>query len=216
MVFSSFFLLIANNVYLLILGGAFLSLSHAFHSGTGSAFMHETLRALGREKEYSKVMGKASSLGFAIPVVLMVLVPFLVDISYKLPFLVGLILDAIGLIVSFSLIKPPVTPEHIEEIGLTNFRQVIQEGFRLRYFRYATFMGIITGILVAVGVFRAPYQSLLEIPVIWFGGFFGAGRALASLMLAYSGRLHATFKEIIPSRSSCSSFFLSNSFCWGS
>lgn len=196
MVLSSFFLLIANHVYLLILGGVFLSLSQAFHSGTGSAFMHETLRALGREKEYSKVMGKASSLGFAIPVILMVLVPFLVEFSYKLPFLVGLILDVIGLIISFSLIKPPVTPEHVEEMGVTNFRDVLREGFRLRYFRHAIFMGIITGTLVSVGVFRAPYQSLLEVPVIWFGVFFGIGRALASLMLAYSGKLHTAFRDI--------------------
>jgi hypothetical protein len=196
MVLSSFFLLIADNVSWLILGGIFLSLSQAFHSGTGNAFMHETLRALGREKEYSKVMGKASSLGFAIPIVLMVLVPFLVEINYKLPFLIGLILDSIGLIASFFLIKPPVTPEHIEEMGVTNFRQVIQEGLRLRYFRYALFIGTITGTIVSVGVFRAPYQSLLDIPVIWFGVFFGLGRALASLMLAYSGLLHTLFKNI--------------------
>lgn len=196
MILSSFFLLIANNVYVLMLGGIFMSLSMAFHSGTGSAFMHETLRALGREKDYSKVMGKASSIGFAVPVVLMVLVPLLVGISYKLPFLIGLILDTVGLITALLLVKPPVTPGHVEEVGVTNFREVVREGYRLHYFRYAIFMGIITGALVAVGVFRAPYQVLLDIPVIWFGVFLGLGRAIAALMLAYSGKLHVYFKDI--------------------
>jgi hypothetical protein len=158
--------------------------------------MHETLRALGREKDYSKVMGKASSLGFAIPIVLTTLVPFLIEINYKLPFVVGLVLDCIGLFTAFTLIKPPIASEHVEEVGLTNFRQVLREGYRLQYFRHAIFSGVITGLLFAVGVFRAPYQSALDLPVIWFGVFFGAGRVLAALLLAYSGRLHEYFSDI--------------------
>lgn len=69
--------------------------------------MHETLRTLGREHEYTKVMGKISSLGFAIPIVLMVTVPFLVSISYKLPFIISVITDTIGLIAALALKVPP-------------------------------------------------------------------------------------------------------------
>lgn len=196
LVASSCFLLFANNVYSLILGGIFLSLGTAFHSGTGSAFMHETLRALKRENDYSKVMGRASSLGFAIPIILTALVPFLIEISYKLPFLVGFVLDCIGLITAFTLITPPITPDHVEEVGITNFRKVLREGYRLQYFRHALFSGTISGFIFAIGIFRAPYQSILDLPVIWFGVFFGAGRVLASLLLAYSGKLHEYFFDI--------------------
>src|SRR3989344_3349293 len=83
MLVSTLFFLFASNIIFLILGGVFMSMAHAFHSGTGSAFMHETLRGLKREKEYAKVMGKISSIGFAIPIVFMVLTPFLVSISFK-------------------------------------------------------------------------------------------------------------------------------------
>lgn len=189
MVLSTLFFLIAKGIPFLVLGSVFFSASLAFQSGTGSAFMHETLRGLGREHEYSRVMGKISSMGFAVPIVLMVLVPFLVELGYKAPFLVALAIDTIGLIASISLSKPAVPQEHIEEIGMTNFRQVAHQGYRLGFYRYALFSGIVAGVLVSVGSFRAPYQSFLEIPVIWFGVLFGVGRVFASLMLAYSGKI---------------------------
>lgn len=189
MLLSTTFFLVANNITFLILGAIFLSASAAFHSGTGSAFMHETLRGLKREHDYASVMGKISSIGFAVPIIFMVLIPFLVSVSYKTPFLIALVIDVIGLLATISLTVPPVPQEHIEEIGVTNFKQVLQEGYRFNYFSIALFSGIISGTLFGIGGFRAPYQTFLEIPVIWFGVFFGIGRALASLMLAYSGKI---------------------------
>lgn len=193
MLLSTIFFLIGGNITFLILGAIFLSASAAFHSGTGSAFMHETLQGLKREHEYAKVMGKISSIGFAVPIIFMVLVPFLVSVSYKTPFLIALVIDVIGLLAAISLVVPPVPQKHIEEIGATNFKQVLQEGYRLNYFSVALFSGIVSGTLFSIGGFRAPYQTFLEIPVIWFGVFFGIGRAFASLMLAYSGKLKKYF-----------------------
>lgn len=189
MLLSTTFFLVAGNIIFLVLGAIFLSASAAFNSGTGSAFIHETLRGLKREHEYTKVMGKISSIGFAVPIVFMVLVPFLVSVNYKMPFIIALVIDIIGLLAAISLVVPPVPEEHIEEIGATNFKQVLQEGYRLHYFSIALFSGIISGTLYGIGGFRAPYQAFLEVPVIWFGVFFGVGRALASLMLAYSGKI---------------------------
>lgn len=186
---STLFFLISNNITLLILGAVFLSAGAAFHSGTGSAFMHETLRGLKKEHNYAKVMGKISSIGFAVPIIFMVLVPFLVSVSYKMPFIIALVFDLVGLLAAISLVVPSMPQKHIEEIGTTNFKQVLQEGYRLNFFSIALFSGIISGTLFSVGGFRAPYQTFLEIPVIWYGVFFGIGRAFASLMLAYSGKI---------------------------
>lgn len=186
---STILFLVANNIILLILAAVALSTGFAFHSGTGSAFMHETLKGLRREKDYASVMGKISSIGFAVPIVFMVLVPFLVSVSFKLPFAIALVVDIVGLLAALSLAVPPVQPEEIKEIGVTNFRQVIEEGYRLNFFVFASFSGIVSGVLFSIGAFRAPYQAFLEIPVIWYGIFFGIGRAFASLLLAYSGKI---------------------------
>ena len=189
MLVSTLFFLVANNIAFLILGGIFLSMSTAFHSGTGSAFVHETLRGLKRENEYAKVTGKMSSIGFAVPIILMVLTPFLVSISFKAPFLAALVVDLVGILAAFLLVTPPVSQEEIDEIKLTKFKQVVREGHRLNFFIFALFSGIVSGALFSVGGFRAPYQLFLEVPVIWYGVLFGAGRVFASLMLAYSGKI---------------------------
>jgi len=189
MLLSTFFFLIASNITFLVIGAIFLSAGAAFHSGTGSAFMHETLRALKREQDYPSVMGKISSIGFAVPIVFTVLIPFLVEVSYKAPFLIALIIDLIGLLAAISLTIPTVSQEQVEEIGATNFKKVLKEGYRLNFFSIALFSGIISGILFSVGGFRAPYQDFLDIPVIWYGVFFGIGRVFASLILAYSGKI---------------------------
>ncbi|HED36671.1 MAG TPA: MFS transporter, partial [Ignavibacteria bacterium] len=189
MLFSTIFFLMANNIILLIFGGVLMSVAQSFLSGTGKAFMHETLRGLKREKDYVRIMGKISSIGFAVPIIFMVLIPFLVSISFKIPFLIALIFDVIGILVAVSFVTPSVTQKETEELKLTTFKQVIHEGIRLHFFGFALFSGIISGVLFGVGGFRAPYQLFLAIPVIWYGVFFGIGRMFASLMLAYSGKI---------------------------
>lgn len=193
MLLSTIFFLFADRITYLILAAIFLSASNAFQSGTGSAFMHETLRGLKRERDYAKVMGKISSIGFAVPIIFMVLIPFLVSVSYKTPFVIALVVDLIGLLAVLSLTVPPVSPELVEEIRVTNFKQVVREGYRFNYFSIALFSGIISGTLFGVSGFRAPYQMFLKIPIIWYGVFFGTGRVFASLMLAYSGKIKKMF-----------------------
>lgn len=196
MVLSSTFFLFSHSIPMLIAGSIFLSISQAFSSGTGSAFMHETFRGLGREGDYTRVMGKISAIGFAVPIFLTVLIPFFVSISYQIPFLVSLVFDLIGLCVTFALVRPPVTPEETAEIGITNFRQVMQESWRLSFFRYAIFTGALMGTVLAVSIFRAPYQVLLGVPVIWFGLLFGSGRVVVTLMHMYSGAIKTWTRSI--------------------
>lgn len=189
MVISSIFYLFVTNIWGLIVASILMSMGFAFLSGVGSAFMHETLRGLNREADYRTVMGKASSIGFFIPAILATLVPFTIEFSYKVPFLIALVLDIVGLVVALLLVRPTVC-ERAAGSDKVNYLDVVRQGFALRYFRVALFSGIVGAILFSIDIFRAPYQLFLSLPVIWFGIFFGVGRAIAALMLAYSGRLH--------------------------
>ncbi|MEZ4194840.1 MAG: MFS transporter [Candidatus Paceibacterota bacterium] len=196
MVISTACFLFSESIPALIAGGVFLNISNAFASGTGSAFMHETFRGLGREKDYTRVMGKISAIGFGVPIFLTILIPFFVSISYQVPFLVALVFDIAGLLVAFTLVKPPVTPEEVAEIGVTNFKQVMQESWKLSFFRHAIFTGALMGTILAVSVFRAPYQVLLGVPIVWFGVLHGAGRAIATLLQMYSGVIRDWTKSV--------------------
>ncbi len=192
---STALFLFATNMTWLVLASVFLSAGHAFHSGTGSAFMHETMRALKREDDYTRVMGKLSSIGFAVPIGFMVLVPFLVAESFKLPFVIGLVVDLVGLIAALSLAVPPVPQEEIDEISSKNFLEVVREGWDRGFFRFAVFAGLVSGVLFALGGFRAAYQAVVGVPIIYFGIYFGVGRVIASLLLAYSASVRKIFNS---------------------
>ena len=187
MTLSTIAFIFANSFAMLIVAAILMNAAMAFMSGTGSAFMHETLRALGKEDRYAHIIGRARSIGFAIPALVTVAVPFLVPISYRLPFIVALVIDLIGLVTVLSLVKPSVAPVEIKEIGITNFKDVIRSGLQMRFLRYAVFGSILSGAMMTFGVYRSPYQEFVGIAVIWFGVLFGAGRLLASLLLWRSG-----------------------------
>lgn len=184
---STLSLVLANKIWMMILSSILLSIAWAFTSGTNSAFMHETLRDLGREDQYAKIMGSIKSIGFAVPIVFIVLIPFLQSISYQFAFSVTLLTDIVGLLVAISFVKPHVAPEKIKEIGATNFSQVLREGYRLHYLRYALYGMLFVGIMLGIAPFRTPYQELIGIPVIYFGILWGLSRVVISLCSLTNG-----------------------------
>ncbi len=191
---STVLYLFADNLLLLIFGAVMLSIGVAFHSGTGSAFLHETLSGLKRAKDYARVSGKLSSIGFAVPIVLSTTIPFLVSIDYSLPFLIALVLDTAGVIVAMSLVTPKASQHEIEEIRKTNFWQVMKSGREMKVFSFLIFSGVLAAFLMSAGRFRAPYQVFLEVPVIWYGVFHGTGRILRLFCSRILGRFESGFR----------------------
>lgn len=184
--------LIGGNLIFFILGSIFLSLGQAFTSGTGIALMHETLTALERDHEYTKIMGRIRGIAFAIPALLTMILPFLVSIHIKLPFAIALLIDFIGLAISFSYTTPPVHVD-IKEVGSKKFKQVIAEAKKLGVFRYLMFMGIVGGALSATLSFSDAYQSFLSVPIIYYGLFWGLGQGVVALLLILNHHLSDLF-----------------------
>ncbi len=197
MLTSSTFFYFSSNFYTLIAASIFLSIGTAFSSGTGTAFMHETITALGREKEYVHIMGKVRSIGFAVPAVLTAIVPFLIVYGYKLPFLVAMIIDLIGLIAVISLVTPHVKKERVEEleVGPNNFMRAFREVKHYNLLNGMLFSALVSSFVFSFGQYRGPYQASIGVAVIWFGVFHSTGRMLASLMLWFSGKLHTKITQ---------------------
>lgn len=192
-VLSSVFYLISGNIWLLIIGSVFLSMSVAFTSGTGNAFMQETLRSAGRQDEYAKVMGRIKSIGFSLPLLISAVVPFFAGIDIRIPFVIGLVMDLIGLIVALSFVQPIVKPGHVEEFNMKKIAGIIKEGHRLGFLKYAVYTGILGGLIFAIGNYRGPYQESVGATIMYFGLFFAMGRVFASILLWFSGNIQKKF-----------------------
>jgi len=195
---SAILYFVGSEVWMFFLASIISGVFGAFGTGTTTTFLHETLRALGREDEYAKVSGKISSLVFVIPVVLMVAVPFLVSISYKLPFLVSIILDSVGVWSAMTFVSPKIKLEKVKEVGIRNVRSVFRKAYRIGFLKYALFGSILVSIFAAVRDFKNVYQEVIGVPVIYFGVFFGVSRVLASLIALSNGYIkqHITMRTL--------------------
>jgi len=159
----------------------------SFGTGTTSAFMHVLLKGLGKDKDYAKIMGKITSLVYGVPIALIVLVPFLVDISFKLPFVVALFLNLIGLGVAFTLVSPKGEEEKVKEVSPTNFVDTFKHAYRLGFMKYILFVAFLGGVFISIRDFKDVYQAFLGVPIIYYGVFFGISRGLASLLALSNG-----------------------------
>lgn len=189
--FATLSYLIATSIWHFVFAAVIWSIGLAFNSGTLAAFMHETLSELGRDKEFSKITGKYHSIGFAVPIVIIVLLPFLTEISFRLPFAIALVIDLIGLINVLSFTAPKKTQAQIDEISSTNLRKVVSVGKKVRFFRYAIFSAVLLGATTAFSSFKDVYMQFVGVPIIYYGIFWGLSRVIISAVLPFNGRIKA-------------------------
>ena len=175
MILSLLFFIFAQSLYYFILGSILLSLSVAFSSGTASAFIHNTLVNLKREKEYTKIMSKIAANVSIISMVLIILLPFLTKISIVLPLKINLIFDLIGLIAVFSL-KSPKEKFHIEQSKPKSFFHVVKTAINPKFYPTAIFTGAIGGFILASSGYRYVYLESLGYPIILIGFVMGISR----------------------------------------
>jgi len=180
---STIFYLIGLNIVWFIIGSILLSIGHAFISGTGTAFMHETLQEMHKEKDFSKIMGRVSSIGFAVPIVFIILIPFLSSISFRTAFIIPAIIDVIGLIITLTLVSPKKSRRAVEEISNKKFTEVVKEGHRFGFFPYVFLLALIASAITATSSFKSIYQQLLGVPIIYYGIFWAMSRVLVSALL---------------------------------
>ncbi len=147
--------------------------ANAFSSGTTSSFLKGTLEKLGRGSEYRVVASKISGNVSLPSIALIVGLPFLTNISIRIPLYVGIGVDILGLLVALSLFPIHTKIEkHEKKRLLPIFRELRHSGF----FSYAIFSGVIGGFLFADSVYRSPYLVELGYPIAFIGLVMGGSR----------------------------------------
>ncbi len=234
-VLSTLCYVLADSISWFFLGTIFLAIGFAFMSGTASAFMHDTLKEMGKDKEYAHIMGRIQSLGFAVPIIFIILLPFIAETSFKLAFLAALVIDIVGLIFVL-LMTNPNNGTKVEEVSIVNFKQTIREWFEAGWFRYILIGSIVFGVIWGATVgFKNPYQEMIGFSITSLGFLWAASRLLISGLLLLNGWAYRTFsyKQFIIIRTSiysvcflgigltsnmwiiASLFMIQNAFMWG-
>jgi MFS family permease len=156
---------------------------YSLTSGAIEAFVHDTLASLGRERSFSKVMGRAQSISLLANVFFITLVPLTYTINQNLPFLIGF-LGSVALLVvvwSFTYPKKEQYQEKFEINPIKAAKKVVTAD-NLVIFLFAGFtMGVAT---------RTPeYREILfqdvGIAVAWFGAILALSSLLGALLARF-------------------------------
>lgn len=162
----------------------------SFQSGAIEAFMHDTLVALGKEAEYSKVMGRSQSYGLIGNVVLLIIVPVTYSLNKNLPFLIGFFTLLIMLLLALSF-EYPRKETHKKKKNPFNAARAIVTPQNISLFIFA-------GFLAGVSNKAAEYRELLYKDIGVAVALFGLLLALGSVLGAILGRFIHLLDKLKP------------------
>ena len=168
-------------VVLVAIGG----IGAALTSGTNTAILYDTLKALGRENEFKEVAGKMGwygslSMAFA-GIVGGLLAHFDMSYAWWAYFAAG----QLAMVVTFSLIEPPFYREtQMEE----NYRQHLGKSWKMSTTGaagYYVFYAAVIWFFFSMGFWLwQPYLELSEVPLAWFGFIY----AIQNIIGGFSGK----------------------------
>ena len=189
LVLSSLSYIFADSFWYFVAGAIFLAIGIAMNSGTQSAFLKESLDDLGRGDDYSSISGKLRSIGFAIPVLLILITSFIAEIDFRWAFSFVFLTDIIGLFTSFSLSSPKVN-RVTEDFNLNKWKVIIKEYFSLNWLPYV--IGLESLFALSFGItagFKNPFQESLGFSIALLGIFWAVSRVGISGVLLTNGWL---------------------------
>ena len=155
---------------------------YAFQSGAIEAFMHDTLKELKRDHEYSKVMGRAQSYGLIGNVFLIALIPATYTINTNLPFILGFVslLVMLWLIISFQY------PEDKDGVRIVKSPfKAVASIVTLQNLALFIFAGFMTGIANEGNGYRELLMQDVGIAVSLFGLFLATASIIGAVLGFY-------------------------------
>lgn len=168
-----------------LMGGMLASLlffgGYAFQQGAVEAFIHDTAIALGRERDYTKILGRSQSFGLIGNVILIAIVPATYAIHPSLPFWLGFASLGMMTVLTASMTVPHV--DHETHKPSKNPFSAIRLVATAQTIPIFLLVGFLSGVSNRVGDYSTLLFESLGIAVALFGGI----QALASLVAAGFG-----------------------------
>ncbi len=136
------------------IASAFLSISFSFVSGTLSAFTHETLISIGKDKEYSSIFSKIKGKVSLIQTWTFLLFPMIAQYEFMIPFYIGFFADIIWLLIAYSLVKPNNHTAIKERKSIITIAKELQW---IGFYPLALFFSLIWSFFMWLTTFREPF-----------------------------------------------------------
>lgn len=181
LILSKIFLICSTSLYIIwsffnnsfvffVFASIFASLWFAFTEWVWTAFFHETLMSLWKDKDFSKIYWKLKWNVSLASIILILLFPFSTNISMIFPFYMALVIDIIWIFIAFTLVNPKWKQVKIAKENQKSIKKLILEMKHLWLYSFSIFTWAIVWLNIASTSFRNVYLQDLWYPVIfiWF------------------------------------------------
>lgn len=202
--FLEFFLIaLADNFWLFLVAIVAAALGTVCFSGTGNAFVYDTLKQNGNEDDFERVQGRLSLIEETATLIGGVIGATIANFNLQLPYFITALFSALAWFVTLTLHEPRNTQapsDQVEdETSSANFIAHMRDSLRLALshstLRVILLYGALLGaVFVYADEFNQVYANAIGVPLYGFGvltvgttGMFALGAALAYRVRARFG-----------------------------
>lgn len=180
---------ISSSLPFFLLAELIMALGNSMRSGSDSALLYDSLRQLGREKEYVSIEGKGHQLARMGTGIASVAGGVLAAFSLRLPFWINIVAVLMVLPVALKLVEPERrkarSSRPLQNIASITCRSLKRPDLR-PFILYTGLIGSMS--IISLWAYFLYYQEL-SIPLIYFGLLFAVFQFSAALGARHSGRL---------------------------
>lgn len=164
----------------------------SFYNGAGTAMMYDTVKSLGREDEYKKIIGRGDLFYSVAAAVGAIIGGWLAHFNYAYAWWAYFATQLPMLITDFSLIEPSVHEEQ-KLSWRGHLKESIWQSFRGDAAYFIMYSAVIT-IFFALGYWLwQPYLKSINVPIIYFGFVYAVINVIGGIV---SSQAHKIEKKI--------------------
>lgn len=167
---------ISNEFWQFIVGELTIGTGAALISGADSAFIHESLKAMGRGSDYKKTEGRVRGLTSISRAMGKILGGLLASISLSYTLIATAVSTFLAFLMSLSFKE---TKEDLPREEKTAYLEVIRDSLKIVSHKknilwLVLFFASFNALIWSTNWFSQPYLQMLDVPVVYFGVIFAS------------------------------------------
>jgi MFS family permease len=176
----------------------FWSLSLAFRSGSGDAWLYETLQQEIGEEHFARIRGRGSSVNMGFTTLTILVGGFLFSIDPRFPFVASAVLNGASIFVLLSLPKNPQYEEEAkddETFTILDALPILRKQLTTPPLRsFVVYIALFFGVIQVVNIYIQPISvNILGIPVRFLGILYAGFTAASAIVSYYAGTVKEVF-----------------------
>ena len=167
--------IVGKSFPMFILAEVIFSLGATFKSGADNALIYDSLKVMGREKEFQSIEGKARSYALYAQAVCSIIAGFVYEVNVNLPFIISALFMLVTVFITLRFKEPPIEGK-VGKYGINYIKQIKESGKFI--LSHEKIKAVIIFTMMFFIFYRTaffyyqPYMETVKIPVRYFGILF--------------------------------------------